>query len=85
MEGQYWLEVPHADLSEVTGMVFVEVDSVMVLATGVTATSGMLSVFADAAVTVGDVAAKLSGLLLVGTHFCGNKNKVKVRTSFDII
>jgi hypothetical protein len=33
-------------------MVFVEVDSVMVLTTGVTATSGMLSVFADAAVTV---------------------------------
>ena len=39
-------------LSEVSGMVFVEVDSVMVLTSGVTATSGMLSVFADAAVTV---------------------------------
>ena len=42
----------HVYLSEVSGMVFVEVDSVMVLTTGVTATSGMLSVFADAAVTV---------------------------------
>ncbi len=56
-------------------MVFVEVDSVMVLTTGVTATSGMLSVFADAAVTVRHVAAKLSGLLLVGTHFCKKDKK----------
>ncbi len=64
------VEVPHADLSEVSGMVFVEVDSVMVLTTGVTATSGMLSVFADAAVTVRDVASKLSGLLFVGTYGC---------------
>ena len=56
-------------LSEVSRMVFVEIDSVMVLTSGVTATSGMLSVFADSAVTVGHVTAKLPGLLLVGTHF----------------
>lgn len=40
------VEVTHADLSEVTGMVFVEVDAMMVHATSVTATSGMLTVFA---------------------------------------
>jgi hypothetical protein len=33
-------------------VVFVEIDSVMMLTSGVTTTSGMLSVFADAAVTV---------------------------------
>ena len=65
-------------------MVFVEVDSVMVLTTGVTATSGMLSVFADAAVTVRHVAAKLSGLLFVGTHFCKNDKK-KIRTTYFLI
>jgi hypothetical protein len=33
-------------------MVFVKVDPVMMLTSGVTATSGMLSVFADTTVTV---------------------------------
>jgi hypothetical protein len=55
-------------LSEVAGMVLVEVDSVMVLSTSVTTTSRVLSVLADTAVTVRDVATELPGLLLVGTH-----------------
>jgi hypothetical protein len=49
-------------------MVLVEVDSVMVLSTSVTTTSRVLSVLADPAVTVRDVATELPGLLLVGTH-----------------
>ncbi len=56
-------------LSEVTGMVFVEVDSVMVLTTSVTATSGMLSVLANTTVTMRHVSTELPSLLLVGTHF----------------
>jgi hypothetical protein len=55
-------------LSEVTRMVLVEVDPVVVLTTGVTAASGVLPVLADAAVTVGNVASELPGLLPVGTH-----------------
>lgn len=38
------MEVAHTELSEVTGMVLVHVDSVMVHATSVTATTGMLTV-----------------------------------------
>lgn len=40
------VEVSHSNLSEVTWMVLVEVDSVMVHATSVTTTSGMLTVLA---------------------------------------
>lgn len=57
------VEVPHTDLAKVTGMVFVKVDAVVVHATSVTATSRMLAVLADTAVTVAHVAAQLSGLL----------------------
>ena len=63
-------------------MVLVEVDSVVVLATGVTATSGMLSVLADAAVTVRHVATKLPGLLPVSTHVCKGK-ELDVRQHLD--
>ena len=52
-----FVEVPHAHFSEVTRMVFVEVGSVMVLSTRHTTSTGMLSVFADAAVASGDVTA----------------------------
>jgi len=44
-------------------MVFVEVDAVVVHATSVTATSGMLAVLADTAVTVADMTTQLPGLL----------------------
>ena len=40
------VEVTHTDLSEVTGMVLVEVDTLVVLTSGVTATSRMLPVLA---------------------------------------
>jgi hypothetical protein len=49
-------------------MVFIEVDSVMVLTSSVTTTSGMLSVLADTSVTVRYVTTELPGLLLVRTH-----------------
>ena len=52
-----FVKVPHAHFSEVARMVFVEISSVMVLATCHTPSTGMLSVFADAAVTSGDVTA----------------------------
>ena len=56
-------------------MVLIEVDSVMVLATSVTATSRVLSVLADTAVTVRHVASELPGLLPVGTHVCKSKEE----------
>ena len=57
------MEVPHTDLSEVTGMIFVEIGAVVVLTTGHTATTGMLSVLADSSMTSGDVAAAMRHLL----------------------
>jgi hypothetical protein len=51
------VEIPHADLAEVSRMVLVDVCSVMMLATSHTATTGMLSVLADTTMTGGDVAA----------------------------
>ncbi len=62
------VEVPHADLSEVSRMILVEVDSVMVLTTSVSATSGMLPVLSDPTVTVGHMSSQLSGLLLGCGH-----------------
>lgn len=49
--------VAHTDLSEVTGVVLVDVGAVVVLSTGHTATTGMLAVLADTSVTGGDVTA----------------------------
>jgi hypothetical protein len=45
------VEVPHADLSEVTGMVFIEIGTVVMLATGHTATTGVLAVLSDTTIT----------------------------------
>lgn len=67
------VEVAHTDLTEVAGMVLVEVDAVVMLTTSVTATSRMLPVLADTSVAVGNVAAELPGLLLVSTHGGCNK------------
>jgi hypothetical protein len=39
--GLLLVEIPHTNFSEVTGVVFVHVGSVMVLATGQTATTGI--------------------------------------------
>ncbi|CAN0863406.1 hypothetical protein LINGRAHAP2_LOCUS8688, partial [Linum grandiflorum] len=63
------VEVPHADFPEVTGMVLVEEDPVVVHASGVTATSGMLPVLSDTAVSGADVASLLAVLLQAGGHF----------------
>jgi hypothetical protein len=43
---------------------------VVVLTTGVTATAGMLPVLPNTTMTVGNVTAQLSGLLLARRHFC---------------
>lgn len=56
------VEVPHTDLSEVSGVVLVEVDAVVVLTSGVSATSAVLAVLADASVTGADVSALLAVL-----------------------
>jgi hypothetical protein len=45
------VEVPHTDLTEVTGMVLVKVGPVVVLTTGHTTTTGVLTVLANATVT----------------------------------
>lgn len=57
------MEVPHAHFAEVARVVFVEVDALMVHATGVTATSGMLAVLANASMAVAHVSTQLPGLL----------------------
>ena len=57
------VEVTHTHLPEVTGVVLVEVDAHVVLATGVTASVGMLAVLADTPVTHGHVPAELPRLL----------------------
>jgi len=62
------VEVPHANLSEVSGMILVKVDSVVMLATSVSATSGVLPVLADPAMPVRDVSSQLPGLLLASGH-----------------
>lgn len=51
------VEVPHTDLTEVTGVVLVDVGTVVVLTTGHTATTRGLAVLADTTVTSGHVAA----------------------------
>lgn len=51
------VEISHADFSEVTRMVFVEIGPVVVLATCHTATTGMLAVLPNATITGRDVAA----------------------------
>ena len=62
------VEVPHTDLTEITGVVLVEVDSVVMLTTGLTATSRMLSVLTDTTVTVRNVTTHLAGFLAASGH-----------------
>merc|ERR1719382_1830077 len=62
------VEVPHTNLSEVSRMVLVKVDPVVMLPTSVSATSRVLPVLSDPAMTVGDVSSQLPGLLLAGGH-----------------
>lgn len=51
------VEVAHTDLTEVTGVVLVDVGPVVVLTTGHTTTTGALAVLADTTVTGGHMAA----------------------------
>merc|ERR1719474_169158 len=64
------MEVPHTNLSKVTRMVLIEVNSVVVLTSSVSATSGVLPVLSDPTMTVGDMSSQLPGLLLSSGHFC---------------
>jgi len=54
--GSQLVEVAHTNLSEVTRVVLVDVGSVVVLTTGHTTTTWMLSVLSDTTVTGRDVA-----------------------------
>jgi hypothetical protein len=54
--------VAHANLAKVSRMVLVKVDLVVMLATGVTATTWMLAVLANTTVTVANVTSQLSRL-----------------------
>ena len=51
------MEISHPNLPKVSGVVFVEIRSVMMLSTSHTATTWMLAVFTDTTVAGGDVAA----------------------------
>jgi hypothetical protein len=54
------VEIPHADLSKVPGMVLVQVCSVVMLSTSQPATTGMLAVLSYTTITGGDVTAAIS-------------------------
>ena len=54
------MEVTHTDLSEVTRVILVEHDSVVMLSTSVTATTRVLSVLTDTTVTGTHVSALMS-------------------------
>merc|ERR1719352_2034778 len=62
------VEVAHTPLTEVTRMVLVEVDAVVMLTTGVSTTARMLAMLTDAASAGRDVAAEIAGLLEARGH-----------------
>lgn len=62
------MEVPHTDLTEVTRVVLVEEDAVVVLATSVTAASGVLSVLANTTMAGLHVAPLLPVAVQSGRH-----------------
>ena len=62
------VELTHTDLTEVTRVIFIEQSSVVVLSSGVTATTGVLSVLSDTSVTGRDVSSLLSVLMASGRH-----------------
>jgi len=81
-----FVEVPHADLAEVTRMVLVEQNAVVVHASGITTASRMLTVLAHTSVTCTDMASLLAVLLQPGRHgyrsqqrFCKEKKKRRRR------
>lgn len=56
------MEVAHAHLAKVAGMVFVHVGLQVMLTTGHTTTTGMFTVLADTTTAMADVAAQFTGL-----------------------
>ena len=63
------VEVPHTDFSKIPRVVLVEEDPVVVHASGVSATSRVLAVLTDTAMTGAHMAALLTVLLETGCHF----------------
>jgi len=62
------VEVPHTNFAEVSRMVLIEVDPVVMLSTSVSTTSGMLPVLSNPSVSMTDMATQLPGLFLTGWH-----------------
>lgn len=62
------VDVTHTNLSEVSRMVLVEVDSVVMLSSSVSTTSGMLPVLSYTSVSSGDMSSQLTSLGGVGRH-----------------
>jgi hypothetical protein len=62
------VELTHTDLTEVTRVIFIHENSVVVLSSGVTATTGVLSVLSDTSVTGRDVSSLFSVLMASGRH-----------------
>merc|ERR1712212_415304 len=60
--------VEHTDLSEVTGMVFVEQGTVMMLTTGLTPSTGMFTMFTNTTVTSTFVSSLLTVLVESSSH-----------------
>lgn len=72
------VEVTHTNLAKVARVVLVKVDAVVVLTTGVTATTRVLAVLADATITHGHVTTLLASLLQSGRL---HDAKTKIQTS----
>ena len=64
------MEISHAHFSKVTGVIFVEICSVMMLSASHTSSTGMLPVLSHAAVACRHVSAVLAGLRQSSRHGC---------------
>jgi hypothetical protein len=70
------VEVAHTDLTEVTRMVFVEEDPVVVHASCISATSRVLPVLSNTTMTSAHVTSLLPVLLEAGCHFWFSKRGI---------
>lgn len=73
------VEVSHTDFTKVTRMVFVEIDTMVMHTTRITATTRMLAVFANTAMTMTYMTTKLSGLLPLDIWLFNVKWKIVVK------
>jgi hypothetical protein len=62
------VKVTHTDLSEITRVILIHHNTVMVLSTSVTATTRVMTVTSDTTVTGGDVTALFPVLVISGRH-----------------